>query len=80
MKIIGLNIYHADSAACLMDNGKLLSAIEEERINRVKHWAGFPSRSINFCLENNNLIANNIDCIAINSNTLSNAFEKIKYL
>ena len=42
MKIIlGLNCYHADSAACIIKNGKLIAAIEEERINRIKHWAGF---------------------------------------
>ena len=40
--ILGLNIYHGDSSACLMKDGEIIFAIEEERINRVKHWAGFP--------------------------------------
>ena len=44
--ILGLNIYHADSAACLIKNGSIEFAIEEERINRIKHWAGFPLESI----------------------------------
>ena len=37
--VIGINAYHADSAACLIVNGKLVAAIEEERINRIKHWS-----------------------------------------
>ena len=46
--VIGINAYHADSAACLIVNGKLLAAIEEERINRIKHWSGFPIEAIKF--------------------------------
>ena len=48
--VIGINAYHADSAACLIVNGKLLAAIEEERINRIKHWSGFPIEAIKFCI------------------------------
>ena len=43
--ILGLNIYHGDSSACIMKNGQIIFAIEEERINRIKHWAGFPIES-----------------------------------
>ena len=38
--ILGLNCYHADSSACIIIKGKLEFGIEEERINRKKHWAG----------------------------------------
>ena len=48
--ILGLNIYHGDSSACLMKNDEVIFAIEEERINRIKHWAGFPLESIKACL------------------------------
>ena len=48
--VIGINAYHADSAACLIVNGKLVAAIEEERINRIKHWSGFPFDAIKFCI------------------------------
>ena len=48
--VIGINAYHADSAACLIVNGKLIVAIEEERINRIKHWSGFPIEAIKFCI------------------------------
>lgn len=44
--ILGLNCFHADSSACLVVNNELVAAIEEERINRTKHWSGFPIESI----------------------------------
>jgi len=40
--ILGINAYHADAAACIVRDSKLLAAAEEERFRRVKHWAGFP--------------------------------------
>ena len=47
MKIIlGINTYHADSSACIIVDGKLIAAIEEERINRKKHFSGYPIESI----------------------------------
>ena len=55
MKIIGINAFHADSSACLIIDGKLISAVEEERFNRIKHWAGFPIESIKYCLKESNL-------------------------
>ena len=48
MIILGINAYHADASACLLENGKLICAIEEERLTRVKHNAGFPINAINF--------------------------------
>ena len=48
--ILGLNAYHADAAACLIKDGELLAAVEEERFRRIKHWGGFPSESIRYCL------------------------------
>ena len=50
MYILGINSYHADSSACIIHNGIVVAAIEEERLNRIKHWAGFPIESIKFCL------------------------------
>ncbi|HUP01941.1 MAG TPA: carbamoyltransferase N-terminal domain-containing protein, partial [Gemmatimonadota bacterium] len=41
MNVLGLNAYHADAAAALVVDGRLVAAIEEERLQRVKHWAGF---------------------------------------
>src|SRR3974390_804159 len=50
MLILGLNAYHADSAACIVRDGVLVAAAEEERFRRVKHWAGFPSQAAAHCL------------------------------
>ena len=48
--LLGLNAYHADSSACLVSDGVLIAAAEEERFRRIKHWAGFPSEAIRYCL------------------------------
>ena len=53
--ILGINAYHADSSACLIINGKLIAAIEEERINRKKHYSGYPFEAIKECLNIANL-------------------------
>ena len=47
---MGLNAYHADSSAAIFVDGRLIAATEEERFRRIKHWAGFPSEAIKFCL------------------------------
>ena len=74
--ILGLNAYHADSSACIIKNSKLEYAIEEERLNRTKHWAGFPIKSINECLKQTNTDISEVTDIAINSNPLSNLKNK----
>ena len=51
MYIIGINAYHADSSACILKDGKLITAVEEERFTRIKHFAGFPKLSIQHCLD-----------------------------
>ena len=51
MVILGINAYHPDSSACLLIDGEIKIAIEEERLNRIKHWSGFPKLSIMECLK-----------------------------
>ena len=70
--ILGLNANHADSSACLIKNGKLLFGIEEERINRIKHWAGVPIRSIEECLVSTGIDSSEVTDISLNTNPLSN--------
>ncbi len=77
--IIGLNCNHADSSASLIKNGELLFAIEEERINRIKHWAGLPCSSIEACLKYTNIDLSDVTDIAINTNPLSNFNHKVFY-
>jgi len=77
--ILGLNAFHADSAACLVKDGILLAAVEEERFRRIKHWAGLPSMSIRYCLEQCNLCLSDVDVIAINQDSKAHVWKKIAY-
>ena len=51
MYILGVNAFHGDSYACMIQDGKIIAAAEEERFRRIKHWAGFPSQAIAYCLK-----------------------------
>ena len=44
MYVLGINAYHGDAAAALVQDGRLIAAAEEERFNRFKHSAGFPEQ------------------------------------
>ena len=80
MNVIGLNAFHGDASACLLIDGVMVAAAEEERFRRVKHWAGFPSRAIEFCLAEQGLTLSDIDVIAINTDSSSSRFKKLGYL
>ena len=55
MKIIRISTFYHDSSACLVDNGNIVSAVQEERFTRIKYDSSFPLKSINYCLKNSNL-------------------------
>jgi carbamoyltransferase len=80
MNILGLNAFHADSSAALVRNGKLVAAAEEERFRRVKHWAGFPSNAIAYCLRESGLQLSDVQHIAVNQDSRANLLRKIRYL
>jgi carbamoyltransferase len=80
MYILGLNAYHGDSSACIYHNGELITASEEERFRRLKHWAGFPSESIKFCLREAGIQATDLDHVAISRDPKANALSKVKHL
>ncbi len=50
MHILGINAFHGDASAALIGPDGLVSAVEQERFNRIKHWAGFPDLAARFCL------------------------------
>jgi carbamoyltransferase len=79
MYILGINAYHGDSSACLLKDGRLLSAVEEERFKRIKHWAGMPLEAIRYCLNDANISINQVDHIAVNRNPNANIFKKGLY-
>ena len=64
--ILGLNAYHADAAAALICDGRLVAAVEEERLRRVKHWAGLPTRAAAACLALAGAEPRDLDAIAVN--------------
>ncbi len=77
--IIGINAFHGDSSACLIQDNKLIFATEEERLNRIKHWAGFPSKSVELCLNKINSEIKDV-LLAFNFNIYSNRLNKASYL
>jgi len=79
MIILGLNINHADTSACLIINDKIIAAIEEERFVRIKHYAGLPINSIQFCLEQSELKIKDIDFITVNYSPAANFKQKTFY-
>ena len=80
MIILGLNAFHGDSAAALVCNGKLIAAAEEERFRRVKHWAGFPSEAIAYCLREAGVALSDVQHVAVNQDNRANLFRKIAYV
>lgn len=60
MKIIGIN-YLSESSVCLLDRGKIISSVSEERINRKKNWYGLPEKSIKYILTKNKIKLKDID-------------------
>jgi carbamoyltransferase len=63
MKILGISCFYHDSAAVLIDDGKIIAAAEEERFSRVKHDSGFPSHAAEFCLSKGNIKATDLNWV-----------------
>ena len=80
MIILGLNYHHGDSSACILEDGKILSAVEEERFTGIKHCSDFPINSILYCLNENNIKKNQIDFIGINRKRNYNFFNKLFFI
>jgi len=80
MTILGLNAYHGDSAACLIVDGKLVAAAEEERFRRIKHWAGLPTNAIDYCLREGGISLRDVDHIAINRKPGVNNWRRLGFV
>jgi len=72
MNILGLNAFHGDASAAVLQNGQLVAALEEERLNRIKHWAGLPVLAANACLH-----GTTPDHIAISRNPKAHLMDKL---
>jgi carbamoyltransferase len=80
MIILGINAHHADSSACILKNGELVAAVEEERFTRIKHWAGFPIQSIKYCLREAGVGIEAVNHIALNRDPKANLLHKAWYI
>jgi carbamoyltransferase len=80
MTILGINAYHADSSAAIFKDGHMIAATEEERFRRVKHWAGFPSMAVAFCLREAGISLSQLDHIAIGRDPRAKLAKKVMFL
>lgn len=80
MIVVGLNAYHADAAACVFADGRLVAALEEERVTRVKHAAGFPAHALTRSLELAGLGLGDVDHVAINRSRRAGRLARLGYL
>ena len=55
MYILGISAYYHDSAACILKDGEIIAAAQEERFTRIKHDPNFPSNAIKYCLSEANI-------------------------
>src|SRR5215470_4426325 len=79
MLILGLNMFHADASAAIVQDGKVLFAIAEERLNRVKHYAGFPALAVKACLDAVGAKITDIDHVAVGQDSDANLAKKVQY-
>jgi Predicted carbamoyl transferase, NodU family len=63
MYVLGISAYFHDSAAAIFKDGQLISAIEEEKLSRIKHDYNFPEKAIDFCLKQANIKAEDLDYV-----------------
>jgi carbamoyltransferase len=77
--VLGINAYHADSSACILVDGELVAAAEEERFRRLKHWAGVPTHAISYCLDEAGVGLRDVSHVAINRDPRSSFRRKVAY-
>ena len=64
MYILGISAYYHDSAACLIKDGDIIAAAQEERFSRIKHDQAFPSKAISYCLKEAGISSKDIDYVS----------------
>src|SRR3954468_16928307 len=79
MNILGLNAFHGDAAAALVKDGVLASAIEEERLNRRKHCAGFPALAARAVLAGSGVAPSEVEHVAVSRDPKANLHKKILF-
>lgn len=79
MIILGISSYHPDASATIVKDGEIIAAVDEERLNRIKHSPGFPERSIKYCLERAGVGLDGVDRIAAANDLKKNLLRKLAF-
>lgn len=77
--ILGINTFHAGASAALLVDGQPVVALAEERLNRLKYFAGFPKLAIQRCLEIGNLTWADVDAVAVGRDSSANLTKKLDF-
>jgi carbamoyltransferase len=79
MLILGLNMFHADASAAIVHDGEVAFAIAEERLNRRKHFGGFPALAVKACLDAVGAKISDVDHVAVGQDSDANLAKKVQY-
>lgn len=79
MLILGLNMFHADASAAIVLDGEVKFAIAEERLNRHKHYGGFPSLAVKACLDAVGAKVSDVEHVAVGQDSDANLAKKVQY-
>ncbi len=79
MLILGLNMFHADASAAIVQDGEIVFAVAEERLNRKKHYGGFPTLAIKACLDAAGAKISDVDHLAVGQDSDANLAKKVQY-
>jgi carbamoyltransferase len=79
MLILGLNMFHADASAAIVDDGEVKFAVAEERLNRHKHFGGFPGLAVKACLDAVGAKISDVEHVAVGQDSDANLAKKVQY-
>jgi len=79
MLILGLNMFHADASAAILLDGEVKFAIAEERLNRHKHYGGFPALAVKACLDAVGAKISDVEHVAVGQDSDANLIKKVQY-
>jgi carbamoyltransferase len=79
MLILGLNMFHADASAAIVVDGEVKFAIAEERLNRRKHFGGFPALAVKACLDSVGAKISDVEHVAVGQDSDANLAKKVRY-
>src|SRR5437667_7418181 len=79
MLILGLNMFHADASAAIVQDGEVIFAVAEERLNRHKHFGGFPALAVKACLDAVGAKISDVNHVAVGQDSDANLAKKVQY-